>query len=627
MNINLSSPSASSSSSPSDSGLSSSRPRSLSEAVTPGTAGAPKPSGKDEEVKDAGPGEGGSHNNTPHARRHSQGSVIPDLTTITSTAQDYPDEFFEARDDSVLILRHPYYNEVTEDLGATAETLLEEEDNNNANQDYLDAMEPGFEGLSAAQIEETLPDVERHESARSADMIPLMSVDVQQSHVMEVSSGKEAPLLPPSSPSSSSPLPPSQLSAGQHRSEPSVKEETAMPTEGDPDDTCHINYGLLKRYLETVGSQPSTSNTDTMDRFAFYSAKTGFVRAATLQDTSPYLVSVMQSGVFWLDICAPSPLELKVFGEVFRMHPLTLEDIQLDDVREKCDVFQDYFIVCLKAYEHTPGSRDFSTPVNLYVLCAGRACVVSIHHQPLNFSQTIAKRIRLLSARTGLSTDWITYGIMDDVIDSFSPAIYECECDTEAIDDACMQPGIAKAVPVVAASTGPEPDYSSASMFGRITACRKGLTQLSRLVSAKNEAVRNVLKRCASRLSEDALVYLRDLQDHVHTMEQSLEHCDDALNRAYSNYLAHISIETSHTSNRMSRVMKTLSAFAAVTTPCTVVSCLLGMNLKGPFWPYGADKDGPGSGSGAPYDFVLVVSFILAATVSLVYVGKKYDWF
>jgi magnesium transporter len=242
------------------------------------------------------------------------------------------------------------------------------------------------------------------------------------------------------------------------------------------------------------------------------------------------------------------------------------------------------------------------------------------------FSQTIAKRIRLLSARTGLSTDWITYGILDDVIDMLSPVIYESECEVERIDDLCMQPGVAKDSNFDC-DCGNGPYATNAGMFHRITACRKTLTCLTRLVAAKNEAVRNVLKRCASRLSEDALVYLRDLQDHILMMEQSLEHQDDALNRAYSNYLAHISIETSVTSNKMSRVMKTLSAFAAVTTPCTVVSCLLGMNLRGPFWPYGLDKDGPGSGSGGPYDFFIVVSFILSATILLVYVGKRNDWF
>mgnify|MGYP002789002100 CR=1 FL=1 len=519
-----------------------------------------------------------------HPRRHSHASHEDQPAPTPSPApEDYPDTFFEASEEAVPILRHPYYNELTEDLGQAAETWLEEDDQQQAYE----------------QAYEDIPDDEGESPRLETAEIPLVSVDICERQV-------------------------------------DLKEPEPVESE----DTCHINYTLLRRFLETLeDAQLSNQTQQTQpDRFTFYSSKTGFVRTGSLLDISPNLVEVMQSGAFWLDICAPSPLELKVFGEVFRMHQLTLEDLQLDDVREKCDVFEDYFIVCLKAYEaHAASVRpDYNSPVNLYVLSAGKACVVSIHHQPLHFSQTIAKRIRLLSARTGLSTDWITYGIMDDVIDSFSPAIYDLESEIELIDDACMQPGVARCI---VGENGPTDEVyarlevgstasaSNNNMFHRITASRKTLTQLTRLVAAKNEAVRNVLKRCTSRLSEDALVYLRDLQDHVHTMEQSLEHADDALNRAYSNFLAHISIETSHTSNRMSRVMKTLSAFAAVTTPCTVVSCLLGMNLKGPFWPYGDDRHGPGSGSGGPYDFALVVGFILSATVALVYVGKRNDWF
>lgn len=556
-------------------------------------------------------------------RRQSQTSLdapSPCNTNCSSVQAmaDYPDEFFEASEEAVPILRHPYYNEVTEDLGTTAETLLVEGDQS---VDFADAMEPDQEQLAENGVKENLTTdtvFTAHSFGSQVVIdkqqltIPMVQVDIIESDQV---CSKDQQLCQHHHINHHHSYSHSHLNHAHNHAEDVVE------------DTCHINYALLKRYLETESASQKHAQPD---RFAFYSAKTGFIRASSLPEllspstNSASLITIMQSGAFWLDICGPSALELKVLGEVFKMHPLTLEDIQLDDVREKCDVFEDYFIVCLKAFEAesvTAAKLDYNNPVNLYVLSAGKECVVSIHHQPLHFSQTIAKRIRLLSARTGLTTDWITYGIMDDVIDSFSPAIYELECEVDEIDNACMQPGVAK-IP-----NPEEPNDSYNVMFHRITASRKSLNLLTRLVTAKNEAVRNVLKRCTTRLSEDAMVYLRDLQDHVHTMEQSLEHADDALNRAYSNYLAHISIETSHTSNRMSKVMKTLSAFAAVTTPCTVVSCLLGMNLKGPFWPYGNDRHGPGSGSGGPFDFFLVVSFILSATVLLVYVGKRNDWF
>lgn len=463
------------------------------------------------------------------------------------------------------ILRHPYYNEVTEELGGSSISLL---------------LRSGSESTVPTLTEIPLsPEKKRAGTIIEADDL-----------VHSIDAFKDA-------------------------------------DDADPENTCHINYGLLKRYLASLSSKSleRESASYLADRFSFYSTTTGFIRARDLSELEQLaacgdLPHLMQKEIFWLDVCSPSSLDLRILARVFRMHPLTLEDLQLDDMREKCDVFENYFIICLKAIEPHSGIKEegkemeyssvnpqLYTTENIYVLVSPIG-VLSIHHHELKFTSTIVKRIRLLSARSGLITDWITYGILDDIIDALSPVLYELEQEVENIDDTIM------------ATKTFDPAVQT-DMLRRITMSRKRVTQLLRLLKAKTEVVRTVMKRCHSRLTEDALVYLRDLQDHVAMMEANLEHQDENLNRCYANYLAQLSIETSYVSNKMSQVMKKMSALASILIPWSIVTGMWGMNVRVPFFPYGTEWED------SYFPFCLLVSIMCSATAILYIIGRKRDWF
>jgi len=67
--------------------------------------------------------------------------------------------------------------------------------------------------------------------------------------------------------------------------------------------------------------------------------------------------------VFWLDICAPTEEEMKMLAnvnhlnislenisahfnsQVFSIHPLTTEDIQTYDTREKFELYASYYFI------------------------------------------------------------------------------------------------------------------------------------------------------------------------------------------------------------------------------------------------------------------------------------------
>jgi len=77
-------------------------------------------------------------------------------------------------------------------------------------------------------------------------------------------------------------------------------------------------------------------------------------------------------------------------------------------------------------------------------------------------------------------------------------------------------------------------------------------------------------------------LYLSDIQDHLITMTQSLNHYEKILSRSHSNYLAQISIEMTDANNQINDVLSKLTALGTVLIPMNLVTGLWGMNVHVP---------------------------------------------
>lgn len=403
--------------------------------------------------------------------------------------------------------------------------------------------------------------------------------------------------------------------------------KTVMPPENDMynvdpfGNNVECADGINRKFINTDAFQrlaplfvtlpeaefPSKSSdyTRRSHKFTLYSEKTGLIRADTLLDMSQAsLLDFLAKNVFWLDIQDPSLDEIRALAEVFNLHQLTLEDMELEaddpEVREKCDVFEDYYYISLKAVD-TEQSSGLGPliPINMAIL-AFPGMVITTHKEPLHFYRTVAKRIRLLTARTRLSADWILYAILEDVVDFFSMSGRDIETEVDSIDELVMVLTV----------------NDQEDMLHRIGAIRKRVVQQLRFVSNKTEIFRTIVKRASHRFGEDAGFYLRDLYEHVTMLDQNLDQYDESLNRSHNNYLAQVSIEISHTSNKLNDVMKKLTVAASVALPWSLMSSLWGMNIYV-----------PGQGIPSAVPFMVLVCIMVSSSIVTYLIGRHRQWF
>ncbi|OAD06895.1 hypothetical protein MUCCIDRAFT_137754 [Mucor lusitanicus CBS 277.49] len=307
----------------------------------------------------------------------------------------------------------------------------------------------------------------------------------------------------------------------------------------------------------------------------------------------------METTSWWIDIFAPSNEEMRAISKIFRIHPLTTEDIQAQESREKCEIFQNYMFISFRSFNHDFNSPDYLEAVSFYIVVF-KDGVLTFRFQDLPHPHNVRRRIHQLKDFIHVTPEWINYALIDNITDSFAPLIQHTELEVDSIDD------------LVLVLNGSEQN----DMLRRIGSCRKTVMQLLRLLGPKADVVPTatdvIPEQDEVKVHHEVTLYLGDIQDHILTMLQNVNHYDLILGRAHRNYLGQISIELSQAGNTTNEVINRLTFFATVIVPLNLVGGLFGMNVHV-----------PGQSNEDLVWFFWIVLGMLLYVVAMVAIGKR----
>lgn len=235
--------------------------------------------------------------------------------------------------------------------------------------------------------------------------------------------------------------------------------------------------------------------------------------------------------VWWLDVLSPTDAEMRVISKAFGIHPLTAEDIMLQEAREKVELFRHYYFVNYRTFDQDINSENYLEPVNMYVVVF-REGVLSFHFSVTPHPANVRRRIRQLRDYLILSPDWISYAIIDDITDVFQPLIQNIEDEVDEIDDGILRlhsgPDRRKDEKAQKNDDSSTVADSSGDMLRRVGDCRKRVMSLYRLLGNKADVIKGFAKRCNERWEvaprSEIGLYLGDIQDHIVTMTSNLGH-------------------------------------------------------------------------------------------------------
>jgi magnesium transporter len=241
-------------------------------------------------------------------------------------------------------------------------------------------------------------------------------------------------------------------------------------------------------------------------------------------------------------------------GDLYHLHPLTLEDILYTDQRPKMEDFGNYIYIVLKDFSLPPEAGGQLLPEQISIVF-GPHFLISFQEKQSPLMEPIRERIR--AARGWIrkaGADYLAYTIIDAIIDQYFILLEKLGENIESLEEQLV--------------TRPGRDTLHA-----IQNIKREMLYLRKSVWPLREAV-SALQRTDSPLMDAATdLYLKDVYDHTIQIIDTVETYRDMLSGMLDIYLSSVS-------NRLNEVMKVLTIIATIFMPLTFLAGVYGMNFK-----------------------------------------------
>ena len=279
---------------------------------------------------------------------------------------------------------------------------------------------------------------------------------------------------------------------------------------------------------------------------------------------------------------------LSRIGVLFGCHNLSMEDVVHVHQRSKVERYEDYLFAVARML--FPGGEGIATEQISLFLRPG--AVLTFQEKKGDCLDPVRERIRNSRGRIRKAgPDYLSYAILDAVVDSWFPVLESYGDILEDLEDAVLQ----------------APDKETVASIHQI---KRDLLEIRRTIWPMRETVNNLLRE-ETLILEETRLYLRDCYDHVIQVLDIVENYRDITSGFMDLYLSSVS-------NRMNEVMKVLTIIATIFIPLTFIAGVYGMNFNpgaSPFnmpelnWRYG-------------YPAVLGVMAVLGAAMLLYFLRR-----
>jgi magnesium transporter len=283
--------------------------------------------------------------------------------------------------------------------------------------------------------------------------------------------------------------------------------------------------------------------------------------------------------VAWVDVVGLSNEEtLRKIAEVFHIHALALEDVVHLYQRAKVEPYDANLYIVLRIPD--PSHEQLTEQFSLFL---GKNYLVTFQERPGDNFDLVRAGIRheKSATRQGVRPDYLAYRLIDAAIDAYFPALEKIGDVLDGLDEKATSSAIDRS-------------------FAELHAVRRELLMLRRAIWPLRDAMSELRSEVTPFVSDSTRLYLRDCYDHAVQLIDLLESYRDIGGDVRDYYLSTIS-------NRMNRIMKTLTVISVIFLPLSFIAGVYGMNfdhMPELHWKYG-------------YPFALAIMAVVAAGMLL----------
>jgi len=271
----------------------------------------------------------------------------------------------------------------------------------------------------------------------------------------------------------------------------------------------------------------------------------------------------------WIDVNGNADIEtVKILGEHFGLGPLTIADV-LTSQRPKMEHLEEgIFLITTMAYRDP--KNEGVVEIEQVSLFFGKNFVVTVQpnrHRDSFFE--IRKRLHLPgSLIRKFGPDFLTYTLLDTVVDHYFPVLEMIGDETETIEEGLVE-------------------HPCRDILKDLFHYKRILLEMRRGAWPQREVFSHLMHEEKGLVCENTRIYLRDSYEHITQIIDIIENYRDLTSGLMDVYHSSLSYRTNE-------IMRVLTLFSTFFMPLTFLVGIYGMNFHGgPYnmpeleWRYG----------------------------------------
>ncbi|NMC57988.1 MAG: magnesium/cobalt transporter CorA [Candidatus Methanofastidiosa archaeon] len=286
----------------------------------------------------------------------------------------------------------------------------------------------------------------------------------------------------------------------------------------------------------------------------------------------------------WIDLVDSTKDEISNLGDLFNLHPVTIQDLTDEGTRVKIEVFENYNFIVL----YNLCTKERLTRYEYDVVIGENFVITKDTRDNINLLDKLKNDDKELSKILKKGPDFLLHIIMDKIIDAYFCIIEDLDVTVEKIEDELFESG-------------------SKDCIIKVIELKRDVSLFKRIVVSEREELLGLLRKESIFVSEKTKIYFRDNYDSIISIFDSLDSMKDSLIGIQDTYL-------SYTSNRLNEIMKVLTIIATIMMPLTLISGIYGMNFE--FMPE----------LKSPYGYYATLLLMLTIGLFMLYYFKKKEW-
>jgi magnesium transporter len=291
--------------------------------------------------------------------------------------------------------------------------------------------------------------------------------------------------------------------------------------------------------------------------------------------------------VSWINVNGLDSLAIENIGKLFKVHSLFIEDILHVGQRPKLEEREDYFYLVLNMLDFDEAKSEVKSEQVSFIF--NNDFLISFQEKEGDVFDPVRFRIEQSKGRIRKhGADYLVYCLIDVIVDRFFVILEQLGNNIEALENQVLE----------------DP---SIDLLQEINHMKREFIFLRKNIWPLREVINSLHKSEAEIIHPNTRFYVKDVYDHTIQIMDSIDTYREMLSGILDIYMSSVS-------NRLNKVMKTLTIIATIFIPLTFLVGVYGMNFN--YMPELEWK----------YGYFIIWGIMISSAVSLLVYFKKKEW-